>query len=81
MTQDNGKNEMLYSEKGNYTALLNLLLNKYHDYEVLKSPVFDRKFLSNFINNYDEKSGDYSKESLIEDYLIENPNWNDGLIS
>ncbi len=72
---DNGPDELLYTETGNYKSLLYTLAKKYEDYEALKSPVFTTEDLNAFAIEHGKQNKKMTIEELTNNYLIENPNW------
>lgn len=60
--------------EGEYKSILQQLLAD-HIYEVLVSPVFSKKELTEYIANFDEDEEVYSLEEVIEDYISHNPNY------
>ena len=73
-TFDNGFDECIEVREGNYRQILIALL-KEGDYEVLRSPVFSTKALTDFIENYQPQNGDFEIDEIIEDYIKANPNF------
>jgi len=73
-TCDNGFDECIEIKEGSYKEIL-LSLLKDGDYEVLCSPAFSKSELEDFIKNYDEETGDYAIEDIIEEHIEANPNY------
>jgi hypothetical protein len=73
-TCDNGFDECIDVREGGYKEIL-LSLLKDGDYEVLSSPVFSKKELTDFIKTYNPLNGDFTIEEIIEDYIESNPNY------
>jgi hypothetical protein len=71
---DNGPDEILLSTSGDYKSIMWTIVRDYQDYSALASSVFTKQELTSFYNTFDEKSGDYDKEDLLE-MIEENPNW------
>lgn len=71
---DNGPEEILLSTSGDYKSIMWTIVKDYHDYSALASPIFTKRDLQDFYNNFDEEKGDYYKEDLLE-MIEENPNW------
>lgn len=72
---DSGNEELTYSETGDYKQLLYLIASKYSDYEALKSPVFTMYELKAFAQMHAKQNTEYTEDELIENFLIQNPNW------
>ncbi len=71
---DEGPDKMDFYFEGEYKSILQQLLAD-HIYEVLVSPVFSKKELTEYIANFDEDEEVYSLEEVIEDYISHNPNY------
>jgi uncharacterized protein (TIGR02996 family) len=71
---DNGFDEILLSTSGEYKAIMWTIIKEYQDYSALASSVFTKQELTDFFNSFNEKTGDYDKEDLLE-MIEENPNW------
>jgi hypothetical protein len=73
-TCDNGFDECIEVREGSYKEIL-LSLLKDGDYEVLSSPVFSKSELTEFIKTYQPQNGDYEIDTIIEDFIEANPNY------
>lgn len=71
---DKGSDECIDVREGSYKEIL-LSLLKDGDYEVLCSPVFSKRELTDFIKNYQVQNGDYEIDEIIEYYIEANPNY------
>lgn len=71
---DKGFDECIEVREGGFKEIL-LELLKDGDYEVLCSPVFSKRELTDFIKNYQPQNGDYEIDEIIEEYIEANPNY------
>jgi len=71
---DNGPEEILLSETGGYKNIMWTIVKTHQDYSALASSIFTKQELIDYYNNFDEKTGDYNKDELLE-FIEENPNW------
>ena len=59
---------------GSYKQILEELLEA-GIYEVLISPVFTTRELTDFMHAYDEDENDFALEEVVENYISHNPNF------
>jgi len=71
---DNGPEEIIETRTGDYKTILKSLLAD-GDFEVLRSPIFTKTELDDFIRNYLPVDGDFSIDEIIEHYINGNPNY------
>lgn len=71
---DKGFDECIDTREGSYKEILASLL-KDGDYDVLSSPAFSKEELDDFIKNYKPENGDFDIAEIIEDYIEQNPNY------
>lgn len=71
---DNGPDEVVDTRIGDYKTILESLLAD-RDYEVLKSPVFTKTELDDFIKHFQHGTGGFSIDEIIECYISDNPNY------
>jgi hypothetical protein len=71
---DNGPEEMVLMESGDYKNLLWAMVKKHADYSPFISPVFSKEDLRAFFADFDEYEYDFDKSSLLR-IMTQNPNW------
>lgn len=71
---ENGPEEIIETRIGDYKTILKSLLVD-GDYEVLKSPVFTKQELNDFISIHRPSHSDFSLDEIIRDYITINPNY------
>lgn len=71
---DEGPDRMDFYFEGNYKSILLQLLAD-HVHEVLISPVFSVKELTEYIARFSQEEEGYELEDVIEDYISKNPNY------
>ncbi len=71
---DNGPDEIILKENGNYKAMLWTLVKNHQDYYALVSPEFSFGELQKYAESFNEEDEAIEKEELLE-ILSNNPNW------